>query len=207
MAVGDIQQPHLRHQPRQGTRRSCCCAPDRVPHAVHRREVQQRRAGGNLAGDLVDRGHRRVRQEYRSGLGPQIDDVPRPVVFLVFPGLLMLADDIGVVLVDRVARGDSGLHVAAHLQAIHVQARLVFANERRRRDQPLEVRLRGLVDDVGVWVSVWRKAELGARDMEEAERIAFGQLPGFLGGHHVVGHRSDSGRGLRRRTKSAKRED
>ena len=65
-------------------------APDRVLNAIRRSEVKQRRLAGDAADDAIDRGGRTVREKHGSGLRAQIHHVPRPVVFLVAPGVLVL---------------------------------------------------------------------------------------------------------------------
>ena len=106
--------------------------------------------------DGVDRRGCGVGEKHRTGLRADREHVPRAIVFLVRPRLLVLLDEIVVVLVDRKAGGDAGLHMRSHLQLIHVEGRGVFFDERRPRPQVAEVFGGALVDGVGVWIALGR---------------------------------------------------
>ena len=107
-----------------------------------------------------------------------------------------------VVLVDREACGDAGLRMRAHLQAIDVKRRRVFFDERRARSQIAKVLGRAFVDLVGMRIGARRQIDLGARDVQKAQRVAVGQRPRLVGAHDVVrnsGHRRGRmGRGTQR---------
>ena len=99
-------------------------------HAVGRREIDRAaRRRSPRAAIAIDVGDGAIGEEHRTGLRAERQHVPRAVVFLVAPRALVLLDDVAVVFVDRIAGGQAGLLVAAHLQPIEVHARLVF--ERR----------------------------------------------------------------------------
>ena len=74
-------------------------------------EVVERRLARRAGDELVDLRSVAVGQEDRAGLRPQSDDVARPIVLFVASRSLVLADTVGVVLVDRENPGDPRLHV------------------------------------------------------------------------------------------------
>jgi hypothetical protein len=57
--------------------------------------------------------------------------VPCAIVLFVLARLLVLADEVAVVLLDRIARGEACLHVRPHLQAVQVEAGLLLVDQRR----------------------------------------------------------------------------
>jgi hypothetical protein len=115
----------------------------------------------------------------------------------------MLLDDIRVVLVNRETRGDSGLHVGAHLKLVDVDARLCFHLEWCGLSQRGEV-LDGLrVDGVGVWIGVGWQVNLRPRHVQEAQRIAGSQCLRLLGIDNIVGNSRHGRRGWGRGSKCA----
>src|SRR5437867_2870783 len=78
-------------------------APNGVPHAVHGFEIEQRRATGRAADDVVDARLRAIGEKHRTGLRAERDHVARPVVLFVAARPLVLLDDVAIVLVERKA--------------------------------------------------------------------------------------------------------
>jgi len=77
--------------------------------------------------------------------------------------------------------------VLAHAEAVEVEARRVLGDERAVVDELLKI-LAGLrVDLVGVDVRAVGQIDLGARDVEEAERAILRERARFLCVDHVVG--------------------
>ena len=138
--------------------------------------------------DGVDRRRGAIGQEHRTGLRANREHVPRAIVFLVGPRLLVLLDQVAIVLVDRKARGHARLHVLAHVQAVDVEARRVFDDERRAALRRREVPRGLLVDLVGVRIGAGGQIDLRPRDVQEAQRVAGGERARFFGVHDVVGH-------------------
>ena len=62
--------------------------------------------------------------------------------------------------------------------------------------QRLEVLGRPLVDRVGVRIGARRQIDLGARDVQKAERVAGGERARFVGVDDVVGNGRDARRRL-----------
>ncbi len=160
--------------------------PQGVLDLVGRGEVVQRRRRGDASRDPVDLGRRLIRQEHGPRLRAQLHDVPRPVVFLVLPRLLVLQDDVAIVVVDGKRAREARLHVGAHAQAVEVEARLILDDERSGGSEVLIVASCRFVDDVRVRIGVGRQAELRARHVQEAQRMTFGELARFLGVDDVV---------------------
>ena len=132
VAVGDVQRGDA------GERRDervAVGAADRARSCAARRRPRVKSMSGGAAvaraADAIDLRRRAVGEEHRAGLRAEGEHVARAVVFLVAARALVLLDDVAIVFVDREARGEAGLHVAAHPQPVEVDARLVFDDERR----------------------------------------------------------------------------
>ncbi len=166
--------------------------PERVRHPVLGGEVVERRRRGDPPRDGVDRGGGAVGQEHDPGLRRELDHVPRAVVLLVAPGVLVLLDQALVVLVERVAGGEADLLVAAVAETIEVEARLGLDEERRRPPELRQVCRRPRVDLVPVGVGAGGQVDLGPGDVQEAQRVACRQRPRLLRAHHVVGDGRDA---------------
>src|SRR5262245_58835407 len=95
------------------------------------------------------------------------------IVLLVAARALVLLDDVPVVLVERVARGETELLMVAHLEAVEIEGGVAFENERRFL-QPQEIVCGLLVDSGRVRVCPLGKLDFGARDTEKAQRVAVG---------------------------------
>ena len=158
----------------------------------------------NLVDDLVDRGEAAVGEEDGAGLGAQGGNVTGPVILFVFAGALVLADDVGVIFVNRGAAGDADLLMVAQLEAIDVEARRLFDEERSGRFQPLEIIGGALIDFVGIGVYLVRQFQLGARDAQEAQGVIFGEVTRLPAVDDVVGNGGNLGGRFRVRTKGAK---
>ena len=143
-------------------------------------------------GDAIDLGGRAVGEKHRTGLRAEREHVPRAIVFLVAPRPLVLLDDVAIVLVERKAGGETGLHVCAHPQAIEVHARLVLDHQRAVAAAPSKLSARALIDRVGVRIGAGGQLELRARHAEEAERVAVGERARFVGADDVVGNGGDA---------------
>ena len=174
-------------------------APDRVLHAVGGSEVVERWRS-ETAGDFgVDFRRAAIGQEHHTRLRPQLDDVPRAIVFLVAARTLVLLDDVLLVLVDRETGGDADLLVRPHAQAVEVHRRRVLDDERRLRAQRRQVLARQLVDICRVRIGPRRQIDLRARDVEKTQGIAGRELPRFFYADDIVGNRGYRRRCRRRR--------
>jgi hypothetical protein len=170
-------------------------------------EVVDRLACADGPRQPIDRGRRLVGQEHDAGLRPQLDDVPRAIVFLVAARAFVFLDQVPIVLVEREARGDAGLLVSAHSKPIAIHRRLVVLDERRVRAERGEVLPRRLVHLGGIRIGAVGQIDLGSSDVEEAQRIADGEPPGFVGVDDVVRNGRNGGGALARRPQGAKGTD
>ena len=109
-------------------------------------------------------------------MGFEGEHVPGAVVFLVLPGLLVLADDVPLIIVDVDAPDHADLGPAVHDLAIEVQRRLSLPDQHALGDEAVE-RLAGLAIDAGiVGVHVRRQVDVRPADVEEAVGISLRQL-------------------------------
>ena len=189
VAVGDVEQRHFGEAARELFGRGR--APDGVAHAVVGLEVVERLADGLGLDERVEAAVGAVGQEDGAGLRAQGQDVARAVVLLVGARALVLADDVGVVLVHGAGGGDAHLRVPAHADAVDVEVWFVLFDERALRLEPLEILARLRVDLVRVDVRALGQVYLGARDVEEAQRVVGGQGARLLRVDHVVGDGGD----------------
>jgi hypothetical protein len=97
--------------------------------------------------------------------------------------------------------------VAAHAEAVDVEARLLLFDERAFGLEPLEVLARTLVDLVGVDVRPFGQVDLRARDVQEAQRVPPGERARLLRVDHVVGDGGDLPDLLTGRAQRAERVD
>src|SRR5205085_7753183 len=118
---------------------------------------------------------------------------------------LVLAYEVSVILVDGEGGGDSYLRVLAHNETINIQTRLRFLFERALAFEPLEVLARLLVDLVRVDVRAHGQVYLGARDVQEARSVAFGERARLLCVDYVVRHGGDLRHLVGGRTQGAER--
>ena len=192
MSVGDVERvdglerlDERRHEPRLDL-------PDRMAHAIERREIDERLVGRPYAPrKLVDLRIRTMRQKDGSGLRPQLDHVARAVVFLVLPRPLVFLDDVAVVLGERIARGHARLAVPVSVEMIEIHRGLGFLNERRipfQRAIPVGCRA---IHDIGVRIGAGGQIDLGPRDVEKTQRIAAGKRARFLRVDDIVGNGGD----------------
>jgi hypothetical protein len=129
----------------------------------------------------------------------------RAIVLLVAASTLVLFDDVLLVLVDREAPGYARLFVRPHAQTVEVNRWRVVDEERGRCAQRREILARQLVDAPGVRIGAGGQIDLGARHVQEAERIARRQLPRFVHAHDIVGNRGHCRRRGRGRAQSPER--
>ena len=94
--------------------------------------------------------------------------------FLVATRLLVLADHVAVVLVERKAGRDACLRVIAHTQLVQVDGWRLVGDERRLLLQPGEIVTRQFVDDLLVRICPRRQIDLSARDVQKAEQVSVG---------------------------------
>ena len=105
--------------------------PDRVPHAVGRGEVVERRGRRVPASASASiSGRAAVGEEHRLGVGAERQHVAGAVVLLVRPGLLVLPDDVALVVVDVHAADHAGLRPPVHDLPVEVERRLGLAEQR-----------------------------------------------------------------------------
>ena len=105
-----------------------------------------------------------------------------------------------LVLVDREARRDAGLHVAAHLQAVHVKGGCVFDDERRTRSQIAKVFAGPLVHLIGIRIGAGGKS-ISARDTcRKLSGLLGRERARLLGADDVIRHGGDRGGRLGVRT-------
>ena len=96
--------------------------PYRMADAIECGEINQRLAArAQPIGELANRRVRTMCQKHRTGLRPQLGDVPRTVVFLVSARTFVLLDCTGIVFVERITRGDTRLAVALVAEVIEVE--------------------------------------------------------------------------------------
>ena len=116
---------------------------------------------------------------------------------------------VAIVLVEREAAGNARSARARPSAGDRQYSDGSFVeHERRAVAQRREV-LAGLrVDARGEYgIGVRRQIDLGAGDVQEAERIAGGELARFVGADDVVGNGRHGGGLVRRRTQGAERTD
>ena len=207
MAIGDVERVDLRERVDDCLVLAGRHLPDLVMHAVRRGDIEQRLVVRDAANGGVNLLRGAIGQKHRPGLRADREHVPRPIVFLVGPGLLVLFDPIAIVLVDRKARRDARLHVVPHRQAIHVKARDLFDHERRVGLEGREGAGRLPIGRIGMGVGAGGHVDLRPRYVEEAQRIARSQRPSFIAADDVVGDRRDRRGGFRRRTQGGEGKD
>src|ERR1019366_1941144 len=105
---------------------------------------------------------------------------------------LVLLDDVPIVFAERVTSRHADLLVRAHPQSVKVHAGLVFDDERGLL-QGVEIAGRTLVDAGRVRIGTGRQLELGARDAQEAQRVAGRQRARLIGIDDIVGNGGDTG--------------
>ena len=92
-----------------------------LPHVadpIRSGEAVERSAGGDRGHCAIDARMVAMSEKHRAGLRAQCHHVPRPIVFLVAPGALVLLDDVAIVLVEGKAGGNAKLLVLAHAQPV-----------------------------------------------------------------------------------------
>ena len=138
-------------------------------------------------------------------MAAQLHDVAGAVVLLVLPGLLVLFDDPGLVFGSGGRADDAGLDLVAHLQLVQIKMLARVDGQRHLAAEPPE-RLSGLaVDFFVVQIDAVFKVDFGARNMQEAVGIPFGQPGRFARIDHVVRNRRHGGGAFDRRKQSVKR--
>src|SRR4051812_11446852 len=129
----------------------------------------------------------------------------RPVVFLVWSGLFMLAYGVVIVLIHCRTSDHPYLLMVTHHQFIKIDAGLGLWLERRLGNQLPEV-LGGLVVNlVAVKVSSIRQVDLRARNVEKAQGIALCLFPGLFRVYDVIRGACDLCNTFHGRTQSTKR--
>ena len=95
--------------------------------------------------------------------------------------------------------------VAAHPQAIEVDARLVLDDQRAVAERR-EVVGRALIDRGGIRIRAGGSSSSGARDAEEADcGLSVGKRARLVGADDIVGNGGDAGRVSRLRTQRTER--
>jgi hypothetical protein len=112
--------------------------PERVSDAVLRRHIGNRHALGGECDQALGRRAVRVGEQHRPGLRIERLDLAYPVVFLVRPGELVLADAVALVGGDRSSSDQPGLDVLAHDQPIGVVAWVRITAKHPAVDQATE---------------------------------------------------------------------
>src|SRR5262245_13445999 len=136
MAIRDIEKGNLF----KGLRESGCIGnfPKRVDHAVRSREMIERFLFlADFRNNGVDRTESTVGQENRTRLSAHRQEMFGPIIFLVLAGFLVFADELPIILVDRVGAGDSRLLLLAPPEPIDVEAGLCLSQKRTLADQAL----------------------------------------------------------------------
>ena len=129
----------------------------------------------------------------RLGMAGRGEQMPGTVIFLVGPGLLMLANLTRAILLSLDAADDAQLgHARANL-AIEVEAGCRVADQRACRNHPLQVCLGMRVDLGSVAVGLRGEVDFREDDVEERPRLPCGPLPGLIGRDHIVGIAGDLG--------------
>ena len=102
---------------------------------------------------------------------------------------------------------EAGLAVRAHDLAVEIEARRRVLPQRPLGDEPVEVLPALGIDFRRVKVRGGRQINFRLADVQEAERIAGGDLAGLLRRHHVVGQFADARGQFRFRAQRGKRFD
>ena len=186
MAVGHVQQGHARERGHQAARLRD--PPHRVRYPVVGGEVVKRRRAHGRGHQRVDVRAVAVGEEDRLRLALHLHHVARPVVLLVRPGPLVLADPVVVVLVHGAAPDHAGLLAPAHAQAVDVEGWRALLGERYLPDEPLQVLPALGVHGVGVHVDAFGQVDLGTDHVQERVLPALGHRPRLRGVDHVVGN-------------------
>ena len=92
MSVGDVEDPDVLERVDQTIPIRSADTPERVPDAVRRLKVDERRTGCRAHGDRAHLCRRPIDEEDRAGLRPERQHVPGPIVFLVASRPLVLLD-------------------------------------------------------------------------------------------------------------------
>ena len=155
VTIGDVERRHGAED-LADLRQACRLLddPDRVPDAVIRRHIGNRHALGSQCDQPLGRRAVRVGKQHRPGLCIERLDLAYPVVFLVRPGELVLADAVALVGGDRGSSDQPRLDVLAHDQPIGVVAWVRITAKHPAVYQALKVRgrpgvhLRSIVIDI-----------------------------------------------------------
>ena len=189
VAVGDVEHVHAGEGLDDGL--TVGQRPDGVLDVVLGPEVVQRLALHGLGDGCVDGVVAAVRQHHGLSVGPLLQQVARPVVFLVGASVLVLEDHVGVVLGGGHEADDAGLRPPVHDEAVDVEARHGVADEGLGGGQRAE-RLGALrVDLIGVLIGALRQIDLGTDDVEERVLVARREGAGLVDRDDVVGDRGD----------------
>ena len=117
--------------------------------------------------------------------------MPGTVVFLVRTGLLVLADQVALVVLHMHAADHADLLPAVHVLPVEVERRLLVPKQSALEDELIQRLPRPQVDPRVVGVHLLREIDVRPADVEEAARVAPGQLGRLRAVHHVVGNRRD----------------
>ena len=168
VTVGDIGTVDLSEEPDPGG--GVSHPPDPVPHPVGGEVIERGTPG---TGREETRQLRVVRhgQKDRLGMGIEGQDVPGPVVFLVGPGLLVLADDIGRIVIDVDTPDHPDLGPPVHDQFVEEEGPIGIGLEHAIPEQPVEIGPGSVVHPVIVGTGVGRQVNIRAADMQKAERV------------------------------------
>jgi hypothetical protein len=137
-------------------------------------------------------------------MGLEGKHVPGTVVLLVLAGLLVLANNVVLVIIDVYTADQSDLRPVIHDLAIEIQHRCPISNEDPSTDQLIECLASLSVNPWIVGVHTFGEVDVGAADVKEAVRIAFCQQRRLLPVDHVVGHAGNLSSQLRLRSNRIK---
>ena len=194
MAVGDIDRRHRVEQPADPLdHRGVADRPDRVADAAVGDHVGLRRAARELREQRVERRRRGIRGEHRPGLRVQRLHVAHPVVLLVRPRELVLADAVRVVRRHRRGDRDAGLHEIAESESVDVVRRRCIAHQHARITHAGEVLGALRIDRARERVGARRQVDLGLGDVQKAPRLARGAGTRLVARKDVVGRGGDLG--------------
>ena len=176
-----------------------------MTHPIAGGEVDLRRLSRLSGDELIQRRVGGIDEEHRAGLGIEGLNVPDTVIFLVWPGELVLANDAFQVILATGSRHQPGLAVRAHHLAVKVEIRLGVWPECALGDELLEILPPPGIDRRRVNVRAGRQIDLWLANMEKAQRIAGGDGTRLFGGHDIVRQLANARRQPRFRPQRGKR--
>ena len=143
----------------------------------------------------------------RASLSIEHLDVAHAVVFLVRPGELVLFNGAAQVILATGNSDQTDLDVTAHCLAVQIITRVRILAQRALANKPLKIFFALGIDLRRVRIRGRRKVDFGFAHVQEAKRIACGDLPRLGRRHYIVGQFADLRGKLWSRSQCGKRFD